>query len=128
MKDEKMDLSVLDPARDAERWNSLVESVARKAWNSRRQQLTVSFQIVSWARPALAIAASLALVSWAATWAQARTGASSAYTDGVTGVTGVTRDRKDQDPTTLLAQWAEADELPPTLEILRVLGARNGTD
>lgn len=124
MSDEKMDLSILDPSRDQERWKAIVDSLASRAWNTRRRQLSVSFQIVCWARPALAIAASLALVSWAATWARDGTARCAACVDGAT--TSSTSSRSAQDPTTQLAQWAAADQMPATMQILQVLGTRHG--
>ena len=140
MTDKKVDLTALDPSREAERWNRLLDSVATRAWNARRRRLTVSFQVVSWARPALAIAATLALVSWAATYQQDRPGASSsagsaeviASKDGAKAgslsASETAQIGKDQDPTTVLARWAELDEMPPTADILRVLGESHGTD
>ena len=67
MDEQKIDMSAVDPSRDPERWETLVQSVAARALETRRRRLTVGHQLLSWARPALAIAAeflgSLALVS-----------------------------------------------------------------
>jgi hypothetical protein len=111
MNGARFDFSALDPARDVDRWERLVDSVATRAWNARRRRLTVSFQVVSWARPVLAIAASIALVSWAASWPS---GSKTAVIDG--------------DSAAALARWAAGYDLPPTLEMLQVLGGTDGAD
>ena len=43
MHDEKIDLSALDPARDAQHWNQLVESVVARALARRQQPLTIGY-------------------------------------------------------------------------------------
>lgn len=68
---EKIDFGALDPTRDARRWEQMVSSVVERARVpisapspiSRRPR-SIPLQLVSWARPTLAIAASLALVVW----------------------------------------------------------------
>jgi hypothetical protein len=110
MTDERIDLSSLDPARDSVRWQHLVEGVAKQAWAARQRKLTIGFQLVAWARPAFAIAAAFALVSGASVWAASRQPSVS-----------------QQDSTTTLVKWAMSDQVPPTTEILEVLGAAHGS-
>ncbi len=111
MTEERVDLSVLDPARDPLRWDRLVESVASGAWTARQRRLTVTHQLVTWARPALLAAAAAALIPWAATLASK---------------SGSERDTMTQsDPVFVLAQWAQSDERPSATRILQVLGERH---
>ncbi len=62
MGDPRIDWSSLDPSRDTERWNRLVESIADRALAHHKQRLTVSYQLLAWFGPVLAIAATVALV------------------------------------------------------------------
>ena len=62
-EDEKIDFGALDPSRDAQRWERMLSSVIDRVHKKRRPR-SISLQLVSWARPTLAIAASLALVVW----------------------------------------------------------------
>lgn len=55
----------LDPARDSERWESLVRGIVQAAGpelGRRRQQAGVMPTLLSWARPALSAAATIALL------------------------------------------------------------------
>ena len=65
--DERIDLSLLDPSRDRERWERRIEAVSSRAAAARRAPRSVPAQLASWAGPALALAAGLALVVWLAT-------------------------------------------------------------
>jgi hypothetical protein len=114
MDEQKIDLSVLDPSREPERWEKLIRSVARRALAARRRRLTVGYQLLAWARPALAIAAAAALVSWAGNLAS----------PGPTATVA----ESEEDPAIVLARWASSDERPPATKILRVLGERHGLD
>jgi hypothetical protein len=107
MNDEKIDLSSLDPSRNLAEWNQRIESIAARAWTAHQRRLTVVDQLVTWTRPALAIAAAAALVSWFG-----------ALTSGPSGSATTTV----QDPALTLASWAMADEHPSASSILRVLG------
>lgn len=60
---EKIDFEALDPTRDAQRWEQMLSSVTDRVHAPRRPR-SIPLQLVSWARPTLAIAASLALVVW----------------------------------------------------------------
>ena len=108
MNDEKVDLSSLDPTMDQQRWDRLVGSIADRAWSARKRRLTVPLQLVTWARPVLAVAACLALVPWGASLL--RNGESEQPS------------ASQQDPAYLLARWAAEDEKPSPSEILRLLG------
>jgi hypothetical protein len=57
--DEKIDLSPLDPSRDRVRWERMVRSVAAQA-----APHPVLLDLLRLARPALAIAAALAILAW----------------------------------------------------------------
>jgi hypothetical protein len=105
--DEAVDLSALDPSRDTKRWDRLIASVAGRALASRRQRMTVSYQLLSWARPTLAVAAAAALAVWAGALLGGQDASHSA------------------DPAIQLAQWAHEGEAPEPSKVLRVLG---GTD
>ena len=112
MDEHKIDLSVIDPSRDGPRWERLVQSVAARALGAHRRRLTVGFQLLAWGRPALAIAASVALVSWAGSL--------------VAPKRGTPATQKQEDPAIVLAQWAGSDERPAPSQILRVLGEPHG--
>ena len=114
MDEQKIDLSDLDPSRDAERWEELVRTVARRALAARRRRLTVGHQLLAWARPALAVAAVAALVSWVGNLASPEPTATIA--------------EGQEDPAIVLARWASSDERPSTPKILRVLGERHDVD
>jgi hypothetical protein len=112
MKDLKIDFSVLDPSKDKERWEGLVRAVATRAHTARARRLTVGAQMVAWARPALALAAALALVSCAARFALPAKGAT------------IT----DNDSVATLASWAAEEQIPATADILEIFGGHDGTE
>ncbi len=60
--DERLDLGVLDPTRDEARFERLVRSTVAAAVARRRR--SAELVVVRWWRPALALAASLALAAW----------------------------------------------------------------
>ncbi len=60
--DERLDLSPLDPTRDGARFEAIVRSVAARV--VARPMRDASSILLAWWRPALALAASLALVAW----------------------------------------------------------------
>ena len=62
--DEKLDLSALDPTRDELRFQRMARSLAARALELRQQADPFSVAVHFW-RPALALAASLALLAWA---------------------------------------------------------------
>lgn len=110
MDDERIDLSPLDPSRDAARWDQMIESVATRASAGRQRPSPVAVQVVAWAPAALLLAAAAALVVWLApTGDSARAPSSGA-----------------QQPAALaLARWASTGELPETSDLLETLGGEH---
>jgi hypothetical protein len=113
MNDERIDLSVLDPSQDPQRWDRIIQSVTARAMEARRRRLTISYQLWTWSRPALAIAATVALAIWAGALASARNHSATV--------------RENQEPAFVLAEWAVSSEPPSTSVILQVLGEHHGT-
>jgi hypothetical protein len=109
MNDDRIDLSALDPGRNRGRWEARVNEVAARA-RALPQRRTVSHQLRAWARPVLAIAASLAIVSWAGALVRDRTPDANAPAD----------------PALELSRIAAEGETPPTGTILQLLGDGDG--
>src|SRR5689334_5673324 len=61
---EKIDFGVLDPSRDEARWQQMMRSVTDRAMRGRRAPRSIPVQLISWARPTLAIAAALTMLVW----------------------------------------------------------------
>jgi hypothetical protein len=61
METKKIDLSPLDPSNDTQRWNELIESIVTRAIAIRDRELSFTYQLFAWARPAFALAAALAV-------------------------------------------------------------------
>lgn len=114
MHEPRIDLSSLDPSRDSERWQKLVQSLADRAFAKRQQQLTIGYQMAAWARPVLAVAAAVTLAFGANVWLNHER--RSALT------------LRPVEPAFVLATWAAADERPATSNILQVLGEYNATE
>jgi hypothetical protein len=111
MDEEKIDLSELDPSRDAPRWARMVESVAARAMAARRARPSSEIfaeALVRRARPMLAFAAAAAILVWAGAWNAGR------HRTSTTAASAV--------PALALAQWAAEDSVPSTSNILDVLG------
>jgi hypothetical protein len=111
MNDERIDLSALDPARDSERWERRIREVVAGAMLARRW--TVSGQLSSWARPALALAAAAALFSWVGLVI---------YAVPLEGSAARTAAAAQQDRSLTLSSWAATDEQPSAGSLLSVLG------
>jgi hypothetical protein len=109
MNDEPIDFSPLDPSRDPHRWQSRLDGIVADALRSRQRRLSLIGQLQYFARPALAIAAAFALVSWVVA-AQ-----SSAHAPP----------RATVQPATNLLKWAANDEVPSASEVLESLGVQN---
>jgi hypothetical protein len=107
MSDSKIDFSVIDPQRDPNRWNRQVDATVARAL-ARRQKGAFTFAVLEWARPALLVAASVALVTWC-------------------GVTVRQSKRTDHqmsdDAAWILTRWAVTGEEPSVASMLEVLGA-----
>lgn len=108
MSQDKIDFSSLDPARDPARFDQMIQSVASRALEAHSRPLTISEQMGRWIRPALAMAAALAIVIWGA--ALLSNGAQSSTTQQKT------------DPAYVLSEWASSQERPSTSRIVQVLG------
>jgi hypothetical protein len=107
MHDSRIDLSPLDPSRlEPERWDALALSIARRAYERRQRPVTISMQIVHWARPVTALAAAAALVLWGLALIDAQHGTPTA---------------SGNDAALAVAAWAESDELPSAREMLITL-------
>jgi hypothetical protein len=106
MSDRKIDFSVIDPQRDPARWNRQVEATAARAL-ARRKGSAFIFTLLASARPALLVAASVALVTWC----------------GVTVRHDSTTDDRSDDAAWVLTRWAVTGEEPSVVSMLEVLGA-----
>jgi sirohydrochlorin ferrochelatase len=106
MSDRKIDFSVIDPQRDPDRWNRQVEATAARAL-ARRKGSAFVFSLLESARPALLLAASVALVTWC----------------GVTVRHGSTMESGADDAAWVLTRWAVTGEEPSVASMLEVLGA-----
>ncbi|MCC6897420.1 MAG: hypothetical protein IT377_00520 [Polyangiaceae bacterium] len=113
MTDDPVDLSALDPARDPANWEARIAAVTTRALAARRRKVSVESQLALWARPSLAVAASLALITWAGVWAFGGR-APAAPRSG--------------DPAIELARWASTGELPATPQLMKLLGDSHGRD
>ncbi len=100
-EDERIDFSALDPSRDELRWTRTVDGLVDKALAERRKRLSIERQLLRWARPALAVAASLGLVAWTADFL-------AAHRPGTTA----------QHPAALtVANWAANNQIPQPSEL-----------
>ena len=108
MSDHKIDFSVIDPKRDPDRWNRQVDATVARAL-ARRQTGAFAFTLLESARPALLVAASMALVTWC-------------------GVTVRESRQTEQGGTDeapwILTRWAVTGEEPSVSSMLEVLGAK----
>lgn len=105
MDPERLDLSTLRPWKDESAFNRAIDSVVQRA--SERKH-SFHFQLLRMARPALGLAASLALVTWSVAWMTA-TKSSSQVTQA-------------SDPATQLLTWALHDTVPSTTEMYDTFG------
>ena len=100
---EKLDLGLLDPARQELRWERMVRSVAARgaAGAARRRPGFLSAQLAAWLRPALACAAAAALVAWVPSWLHL----GAVGHPGATAAAGVHPGQADR-----LAAWASGED------------------
>lgn len=108
MDPDRLDLSALDPSREADRWEGLVKAVlARGARPAPASRVLVAIA-ASW-RPMLAIAAALVALAWApALLAGAGRPAAAAGA---------------ADPVLSTTSWMLQDEAPATAEAIAAMGA-----
>jgi negative regulator of sigma E activity len=114
MKEERIDLSPLDPSRDEARWEAMIQSAVSRGLAARERPYTIWSQLLEWAVPALAVAATAALAVWvgAVIWGKSDQGSAT----------------RPAEPTQVLTQWAAADASPATNRILEVLGGHHVED
>lgn len=105
MSDGKLDFSVIDPQREPERWNRLIAATVARA---RRQSGGLAITFLECARPALLVAASIALVTWCG--ASVRQGL-------------LQPPRASEAAAWVLTRWAVTGEEPSVSSMLEVLGA-----
>ena len=96
---ERFDLSALDPSGDSERWERMVGQIMwRSSSELQRRQSSAAFGLfdglVAWARPALATAAALTLISL------------------------VTMSRLDQSNPLLLSAYVRSPDLPAPMTLM----------
>ncbi|HMA93764.1 MAG TPA: hypothetical protein VKP30_13835 [Polyangiaceae bacterium] len=105
--DNPIDFSTLDPARSPLRWQARIDQIVDATMRARRQRESLPASLLHYARPALAIAAAVALVSWVGAM-QSR---ASATTTGA-----------ENSSSTTVLEWASNDQVPSTSEVLDSLG------
>lgn len=108
MNEGPIDFSLLDPMHDKARWQARIGHIIDATMRARRERESLHSYLVRYSRPALAVAAAIALVSWV-----------SAMQSRVSAVT--TADH----PANTLLEWAVNDEVPPTSEVLQYLGVQD---
>lgn len=114
MTDDRIDFTPLDPTRDPERFERIVQDVMAEAEDllaARRAEHGVIGQVAGWWKPLLAAAAAVAVVS-AATLRLAPADTRSETEFGIAEAIGV--------PTSV-ADWLETDEAPTAAELLFAL-------
>jgi hypothetical protein len=106
MQPDRLDFSSLDPARDSAYWETLVRAVTARAAAGRPRP--VLFQLSTWAKPALALAAAAAFVAWTpALLAERGAAAAPTRVDGAL----------------TLSEWEASPPSTTTSELLSSLGA-----
>ncbi len=110
MTEHRLDLSPLDPATDAVRWERMLRRVAIRGAEgaARRRQGRLVVQLAAWMRPALALAAAAVLVAWAPTLLPRE------------HRVPVAADGRAHDQASRLAAWASGDR--PGTDLLAILG------
>jgi hypothetical protein len=114
MDPDRIDLSSLDPSRDARRWEEVVRQVAARGATARRPRPTVPAQLAGWWRPALALVAAAAAAAWLPVLLSSPSPA-----PGAEEVVAVS------DPVLSTAAWTVADQSPGAARIIASLGATN---
>jgi hypothetical protein len=107
--DDRIDLTPLEPS--PARWEAMVASVAARAAAARAPGLPQ--QLAAWARPALAMAAMVVVVVWAATLLRGR--------PEPVGPEPVGR---SSDGVYQLVDWARRGEVPDVDQFMEVIDAR----
>ncbi len=108
MDDRRIDLSALDPARDARRFEHMVQSVLAASGPPARHPVAAALV----ARGGVAVAA--ALVVAAAAWAPV-----------LLSRRATPSGTRSPDPVALVAAWAEEGAIPASADVFHVLGAED---
>jgi hypothetical protein len=108
MSDRKIDFSPIDPERDSERYNRRVEAIVARAL-ARRRRGAFAFTLLEWARPALLVAATTAVVTWCGATVRQSSRAEPPGAD---------------DAPWILTRWVATGEEPSVASMLEVLGAQ----
>ncbi len=112
MTDRKIDFSSLEPFTDRGRLEDIARTMAARVVAVRRRRPDLLLQLLAWSRPALAIAACVALVSWVGPYLRERSTQAQVTSRA--------------EPAFVLAGWSIVDHRPSTKEILQVLGDNHG--
>ncbi len=107
---QAIDLSPLDPTRDAEHFEQVVSAITARAADelARRARATPIIELARWRRPMLAAAAVLAIISLTVMSRLELPDTNAEATTGVAEALGVPSE---------LAQWMWTDELPTTADL-----------
>lgn len=103
--DNPIDFSSLDPSRNHLRWQARIGQIVDTTMRARRQRESLPASLLHYARPALAIAAAIALVSWVG---------------AMRSKTSVTTAGAESSSSSVL-EWAINDQVPSTSEVLNSL-------
>jgi hypothetical protein len=102
-----IDFSALDPSRNQLRWSRTTESLAARALAERRKRTSIEHQLLSWARPVLAVAAAFCVMIWTAGY----------FVSARRNVTTPTTA-----PALQIAAWAANNSIPASSELSGTLG------
>lgn len=119
MNGDKIDFSALDPSRDAERWEACIQRVSEAALARRRPTPALSDQLLAWLRPAMVLAAFLALLVWGVALI-----GPGAVEPGRRG-SSVWTEARSTAPALLVARWAAEDARPAPIEVLSAFGGHH---
>ncbi len=111
MSQDRIDFSPLDPSRDEEHWDRTVQNLVSRALAARARPRTSRELFATWVRPALAVAAAVALMIWAGVLLTARTPPRASS--------------HKIDPASVLSRWAVNRERPSPSRIVEVFGAHH---
>ncbi len=115
MDDDRIDFSALDPERDAQRFERMVQAVVAGAMGGPPAR-ALAVEIVRFGRAALACAVLLAAAAWAPMLTR---GAHDASRPSAAA-------SRRQDPVELVSTWAEQGSVPSDLDLLAALGGSDG--
>jgi hypothetical protein len=114
--DEQLDLGPLDPSRDAARWQRRIETIATEALRRRRRAHGLVQELLVWSRPALAVAAALAVLVWSQALSTERRATEQSASSERRARTGS------------LLEWAQKDQVPPPEIILWALEGSHASE